>query len=184
MGITSAQGRVAALAGRRIDSPTQTTHRFPLSNVAPVRNRLLGLLEAERVQHLICSAACGADLVALQLAMQLKIPYQIILPFPIESFREKSVVDRPGDWGGAFDQVIANAATNSITVLSTSEKEQEAYRAVTAEIIRLAVESSTNLEPIAIAVWDGIPHGEEDASADFVRLAKAAMIPVLMVQTC
>ena len=47
---------------------------------------------------LVCSAACGADLIALQAAGRVSLRRRIVLPFEPSRFRDSSVVDRPGDW--------------------------------------------------------------------------------------
>jgi hypothetical protein len=64
-------GSVIALAGRRIDAPGADPPRFPLERVSAVRRRLADLLVQEQATALVCSAACGADLAALEAAEQL-----------------------------------------------------------------------------------------------------------------
>src|SRR6476646_7796432 len=61
----------AALAGRRIDAADSEKSRFPLANVSLVRDRLRELFIKRGVDTLVCSAACGADLVALEVAEHL-----------------------------------------------------------------------------------------------------------------
>ena len=104
---------VVALAGRRIDAEGAPA-RFPLKQAPSVKGRLTRLLRGLQPDALVCSAACGADLLALEAAMALKIPVTIVLPFAPERFRETSVVDRPGDWGRRFDAVMKRA-TNGAT---------------------------------------------------------------------
>ncbi len=60
---------VIALAGRRIDAADAAMPRFPLENIPLVRKRLADLLVQERAVALVCSAACGADLIALEEAL-------------------------------------------------------------------------------------------------------------------
>src|SRR5215510_14628657 len=98
--------RVAALAGRRIDAADASTSRFPLANTELVRERLQALLRAEQSDALVCSAAYGADLIALDVAGALGLRRRVVLPFAAERFRQSSVTDRPGDWGPLFDQII------------------------------------------------------------------------------
>jgi len=102
-------GTVVALAGRRIDAPGADPPRFPPERVPAVRQRLVDMLAAERAAVLVCSAACGADLVALEAAERLGLRRRIVLPFAAERFRTTSVTDRPGDWGPLFDRMIAAA---------------------------------------------------------------------------
>src|SRR6266513_899405 len=100
-------GAVAALAGRRIDAPDTKEPRFPLPMAPEVRKMLLALLRREKIRLLICSAACGADLIALDAALKLGIRCRVVLPFEPDKFRRTSVVDRPGDWGSLFDHALS-----------------------------------------------------------------------------
>ena len=59
---------IVALAGRRIDAPGADAERFPLAAVELVRERLHNLLSEKGASTLVCSAACGADLLALAAA--------------------------------------------------------------------------------------------------------------------
>src|SRR3954453_19171963 len=111
-------GAVIALAGRRGDAAGTDPPRFPPEAVPAVRQRLADLLTKERAVALVCSAACGADLVALEEAERLGLRRRIVLPFPPERFRKTSVNDRPGDWGPVFDRLVAAAgATGDLIVL-------------------------------------------------------------------
>ena len=98
----SEDGAVIALAGRRIDAADTNPPRFPLEAVPTVRRRLADLLAKERAVALVCSAACGADLMALEEAERLGLRRRIVLPFPPERFRKTSVIDRPGDWAASI----------------------------------------------------------------------------------
>src|SRR5581483_7775479 len=100
---------VVALAGRRIDGAKTQPPRFPLNQVHEVSRRLGDALRKVRAVALVCSAACGADLVALKEAEQLGLRRRIVLPFAKDKFRETSVIDRPGDWGRIYDGQIAAA---------------------------------------------------------------------------
>jgi hypothetical protein len=120
---------VVALAGRRIDAVDTNPPRFPLEAVPTVRRRLADLLAKERAAALVCSAACGADLVALEEAERLGLKRRVVLPFPPERFRKTSVTDRPGDWASVFDRVIAAAeSTGDLVVLPT-------FQAVTTKLM-------------------------------------------------
>ena len=59
---------VIALAGRRTDAPDAANVRFPPANVDIVKERIRRHLERLTARTLVCSAACGADLVALDAA--------------------------------------------------------------------------------------------------------------------
>ena len=77
---------VFALAGRRIDAAEAAVPRFPLRNAEAVSRRLRAVFEFHKPEALVCSAACGADLIALAEARPLLIRRRVILPFPRERF--------------------------------------------------------------------------------------------------
>jgi hypothetical protein len=169
---------VVALAGRRIDA-VGAPARFPLDQAPRVRKRLDRLLRQLRPAALVCSAACGADLLALEAAESLNIPVIIALPFAPDRFRETSVVDRPGDWGLRFDAVMARAtgAAGRILVLASRSGDDDAYVAATDVILdeaqRLAREmTSGENELVAVVVWDGVSRGEDDLTDYFRRSAR------------
>jgi hypothetical protein len=124
---------VIALAGRRVDAPGTDTPRFPPANVAAVQDRIRHLLVEQTTHALVCSAACGVDLLALEVAGALGIRRRIVLPFVRARFRDTSVVDRPRDWGERFDRVLdAVEANRDLVVLGNAEDDAAAYLARTA----------------------------------------------------
>jgi len=175
---------VAALAGRRIDLPASKDFRFPIENIARVRRDLKRLFAKEDVGMLVCSAACGADLIALDIARKRGIRARIILPFSPERFRQSSVVDRPGDWGTLFDEVIESTPASDVIVLQSESQPDDAYEAVTQEIILQAAMAASPVAAIAIAVWEGNARQETDATASFLRHAKQAGMVERIIRTC
>jgi hypothetical protein len=174
-------GAVIALAGRRIDAEGSDPPRFPLMNVPVVRARLAEVFSSESIAALVCSAACGADLIALEEAERVGRKRRIVLPFSPERFRATSVIDRPGEWGPVFDRVVAAAeAADDLVVLDGGivGDETAAYAAANEAIIReaqaLARAGGTPRRSVAIVVWEGAARAGSDATEDFRRLALAA----------
>ena len=172
---------VVALAGRRIDLPDAQVPRFPLGNVQEVGRRIYKALCEMHAVALVCSAACGADLVALEQAKQLGLRRRVVLPFAPERFRETSVVDRPGNWGSLYDQQIAaTAAAGDLLVLDIATGGDAAYAAANETIVREAQALARTAHPdrahrlIAILVWEGAPRPGSDATARFRDLARRA----------
>jgi class 3 adenylate cyclase len=62
------------------------------------------------------SAACGADLLCLEAALEAGCETHIVLPFPAADFRRSSVDFAGGDWGERFERALA--AADSVTVTS------------------------------------------------------------------
>jgi hypothetical protein len=172
---------VVALAGRRIDPAGAHPARFPLEQVPLVSQRVADALRELRATALVCSAACGADIVALEQAERLGVRRRVILPFAPQRFRQTSVTDRPGDWGPKFDRQIASVvAARDLLVLDVAGDDNVGYaaanKAIVGEAIELAGSKGAACEQrrIALLVWEGSARADGDATADFGSLARDA----------
>jgi hypothetical protein len=177
---------IIALAGRRIDSPDAKEPRFPLKNVDKVRRRIAETLGRLHAIGLVCSAACGADLVALEAAEELGVPRRVVLPFAADLFRKTSVNDWPGDWKSVCDRQIAEAAAaHDLVVLDRNLDDDQAYAAANEAIVReaqaLAKGGAHRL--VAILVWEGAKRQGSDATAGFGVLARKAGFEELSIST-
>ena len=182
---------IVALAGRRVDAPEADSLRFPLSNVELVRARLHKLFLERAATALVCSAACGADLLALAIAGELGMRRRVILPFTREHFRKTSVVDRPGDWGSMFDAICNKVAEQGdLVILGCAEAaEADAYSATTSAIFDEAVRLRTgdkgndDQSILAVIVWEGAATGNDDETAAFAREAQSRRFAVEELRT-
>lgn len=185
---------IITLAGRRIDPQGAPVARFPLEVSPAVRTHIRALLQEQGATALVSSAACGADLLALEAAGELGLRRRIILPCTPEKFRASSVTDRPGDWGRLFDRIIADVQLAGDLVLIAEEQENDAAflstnRAILDEAQKLAPRSTSaapmtqERQILAVIVWDGQPRGELDLTLDFANEARARSIPVAEVLT-
>jgi hypothetical protein len=176
--------RIAALAGRRIDA-ADAPPRFPLANVERVGERLEALLR-EGSGALVCSAACGADLIALEAAGRLGLRRRIVLPFAAERFRATSVTDRPGDWGPLFDRIVGEvAAAGDLVLLGLEEGDEGTYAAANHAILNEAEGLAGGDPPavVAVIVWEGASRGAGDLTEAFATAARARGHPVREVLT-
>lgn len=175
---------VLALAGRRIDAPGAIP-RFPLTQVDAVRGRVRQLLADSATSTLVCSAACGADLIALQVARDLGLRRRIVLPFAPTAFRETSVVDRPGAWGPLFDEIIEAAReADDLVVMSGSRGDDTAYVKANETILDEALMLAGSAERAAAAlVWEGRARGTSDATHAFGESARRRNLEVVVVST-
>ncbi|GAB3636715.1 hypothetical protein GCM10027422_23050 [Hymenobacter arcticus] len=165
--------RVAALAGRRPDASDAKDIRFPLSNVTAVRKKLMRLFMDYSFTHLVCAAACGADLIALDVATELKMKRHIILPFSPADFRSSSVIDRPGDWGELYDKIIWEAKeANCLHLLGYSLDDNEAFTKTTQAIIDQAKELANDSLAFGVVVWEGHSRGDDDFTKEFAALSQ------------
>jgi hypothetical protein len=178
---------VFALAGRRIDAPNAPP-RFPTRNLDAVRERISNLLKQRQAKILVCSAACGSDLIALETAGKLGIRRIVVLPYAREIFRRSSVVDRPGDWGEIYDQVLDEVEKENekdLVVLGYAENDEAAYSATNLAILdhteKAALES--NSPRMAVVVWEGKSRGPGDFTEQFQKEARGRGIETAEVRT-
>jgi len=177
---------IVALAGRRIDAPDAEEKRFPLEMEEIVYVRVRNFFHNNKIEILVSSAACGADLLAQKAARELEIERHIILPFGRERFRETSVTDKPGDWGKLFDEICDEAERkgNLIVLNGFEDDEENAYSAVTSEILKHAKSLEPEKESVlAVAIWEGKAKGESDETARFIEMAKAQNITIKEILT-
>jgi len=174
---------VLALAGRRIDAPGAAEPRFPAAQVPAVRERLRELLASTGATALVCSAACGADLLALEVAGEAQLRRRVILPFDMARFRTTSVVDRGREWGDVFDRVMRALPAIDRVVLNLRESD-DAYTRTNVEILDHAQQLAGAAGPVhAVIVWNGVPRGADDITLQFAETARARGLPVTEILT-
>lgn len=176
---------VVALAGRRVDAPDAREDRFPPGNVLMVEERIRKCFQ-KGVRVLVCSAACGSDLLALGVASELGMRRRVVLPFARALFRETSVTDRPGDWGERYDRVLNEVERQrDLVILGYEQTDPAAYARTNAAIVDEALRIARQDGKVAraLAVWDGKSRGSEDLTAQFLDEARAKGMPILEVLT-
>lgn len=185
---------IVALAGRRTDAPDAETPRFPRKNVEIVRERIREMLIELGANTLVCSAAAGSDLLALEAAASLGLRRHVVLPYGRDQFLDDSVRDRPGDWEWSFNRAYSDArGQGEIHTLRMTGTPHEAYLRATYVILDDAQQLATE-EPrggrqpgagqvTAVVVWDGAPRGPDDLTAAFADEARRRGIPVREILT-
>jgi hypothetical protein len=168
-------------AGRRLDAADATVVRFPPQNVPEVREKIRRLLEKQKPVAIVSSAACGADLLLLDVAGGMNVPCHILLPSNPEDFRVSSVTDRPGDWGELYSKALH---TSEVEVLKLPEG-QEGYLDTNLKLLdraqALAKKQDTGAE--ALVVWNQVSRGSDDVTGHFLEQARLRKIPILEIST-
>jgi hypothetical protein len=172
-------GLVVVSAGRRVDAPDASTPRFPPQNVPAVQARIQEYLERQRPVAIVCSAACGTDLILLQAAQN--IPRYVLLPSAPEEFRQSSVIDRPGVWGAIYDEILRVAEVEVLTLPSG----QEGYLIVNDRLLdkAQAVAGDLGTAVTALVIWNQQSRGDDDVTAHFLHQAKQRGLSVSEIST-
>ena len=176
---------IVALAGRRIDATDTETPRFPSALADSVRTKLTTCLNSVNAKHLVGSGACGADLLAMLSAEELRITKTMILPFNAQTFRSTSVTDRPGNWGLIYDKIIEQLKdSGQLIELNLDENDPEAYIKTNFYMLdhaqKIAEQIGTNHEQnnnastnlMAVIVWEGKPKNTDDTTYHFMQEAQ------------
>jgi hypothetical protein len=134
--------------------------------VAEVRRKIQELFNQEKPLAVVCYAACGADLIVLDVAESMGVERYALLPSKPDEFRKSSVVDRPGDWGDIYDRVLK---TSRVKVLKLPEG-QQGY-----------LETNLRLS-IKVKHWlAGIPHPRKLWSSGTRRPVVPTMSPAIFL---
>ncbi len=179
-------GDVIALAGRRIDAPDAKERRFPATNVELVAARIRALFQEIKPVSLVCSAASGADLIALDVAGQLAIERHIILPFAPEVFCKTSVADSGPEWELRFDLIVTELGVKEeLCSLGHPSRDHQAFSAANEEVLRRAQELAAVhcTRAKAVIVWNGVARKGDDNTKQFADAARNAGFPVHEILT-
>ena len=181
--LLDAGGTLTAMAGRRIDAAGARDRRFPPENETLVSQRIRNMLVATASTGVVASAACGADILALENAADLGLSRRVVLPFSRDRFRTTSVADRGEEWGKRFDAIMAKLGKEDVVELGLDEKEDEAYAATNVQILDEAEKSATDQRVLAAIVWNGLSRGASDLTDAFRQLAVGRKIEAVSVPT-
>jgi hypothetical protein len=134
---------------------------------------------------LVCSAACGADQVALEAAGVMGLTRRVILPFDESRFRVTSVVDRGVEWGAPFDKMMAELrAANAVITLPGGADDTASYAAANLTILDDAQALARVVKAAVVAVL--VAEGEkayEGAEGSFAEEAKRRGLPTVSIST-
>jgi class 3 adenylate cyclase len=109
---------VLAFAGHMIDASDRVVPRFPAALAPAVRAAIRAHLAQFQEPVIYTSAACGADLILIEAALESGAEVNVVLPFDREDFVRTSVAVGGPDWTRRFDAALAKA---SRVILATAE---------------------------------------------------------------
>ena len=171
---------VLVFTGHMVDHHDRASPRFPLGLEPAVRAAIGGALRRIAPLAAYGSAACGADILCLELAQEIGSEIHVVLPFPADEFRRTSVESAPGDWGPRFDRLLE--AAGSVTIASDhratgSTATFEYSNLMMTGLARLRAELlDTSLH--GLAIWDREATGAPSGSTSLVSLWEQRGMPV------
>jgi class 3 adenylate cyclase len=109
---------VVAFAGHMIDAAGRAVPRFPAALVPEVQAALRDALADLRDPVIYTSAACGADLLLIEAALERSCEVNLVLPFDRDDFVRTSVAVGGDAWVRRFDAALTRA---SRVIMATEE---------------------------------------------------------------
>ncbi len=163
-------------AGNRVDATDREQPRFPEANVDRFERRLRRFLEEAQPSGVVSAAAAGADLLVLDVARDLGLRYEVVLPLPIEEFVARSVADRGPAWVRRFRRVVPDASRAIVVDLSAYD---DWYLRGNDVILDHASDVANGEGVLAVTVRSAPDDGPESATDEFARRARGRGLTVI-----
>ena len=170
---------VLVLAGHQVEGTERGAARVPANLESAAREAIRAPLAAARPLAAYGAAACGADILGLELVRALGGEIHVVLPFPPADFR-RTIDD--GDWGARFDRLLETADSvtvasdhrGSVASLEYADLVMTGLGALRAEVL------DTDLRGLAIS--DGASDGRRDGAGWWCSTWKGRGIPFSYVR--
>ena len=171
---------VLVFTGHMMDQPNRAVARFPPSLEPAVRAALRARLAAIAPVALYGSAACGVDILCLELARELGAETHVVLPFPPADFARASVDFAGGGWNARFERALASA--ESVTITSDHYASQSTSTFEYANLVLTGMGAlraqMLDTQVRGLAVSDFSDPGSAGGSASIVQLWERLVMPI------
>ena len=163
---------VLVFSGHMIDGPERATPRFPASFEGAVRDALRARIAALAPLAAYGSAACGVDLLCLELARDAGAETHVVLPFPADEFRRASVDFAGEGWTRRFERALESADSVTITSDHRASGSAATFEYANLVLTGLGCLRAQRLETSvrALVVWDRSAAGAGGGAASQVAL--------------
>jgi hypothetical protein len=100
-------------------------------------------------------------------------------------FKETSVIDRPGQWGALYDEIIDQIEAAGDLMIVQRASDENPYSATNRTILdeALLLANRFHESVIAALVWDGITRGNDDLTEGFGVEARDRGLRVVEIST-
>ncbi len=176
-------GRIGFFSGHTIDPDSSEKIIFPTNANPSVEVRIKRWLSDFDIQIVYSSARAGSEIIFLESALALGIEINMVLPFRVELFIEKCLMNRGSNWIERFHQIYQYA--NSIIVLNEDSSDflissyEFCNRILAAKASSRA--KSIDTEMRALVLWDGNPSDEENDIAEAVKYWAKSRIQIQVI---
>jgi len=186
--------RVVLFTGHMIDQPGRTPPRFPSSCEERARAAVRDALrqEVQRTQgtiQTIASAANGGDILFHEVCDELGVPHRVLLPIPVDLFRNESVAPAGPGWEARFDRLMKQFPSPAF--LSNFEDlpswlavkpKYNAWQRANLWMIQEALATGAAYFTL-IALWDGTLGDGAGGTEHMIRVSKQNGAAVIILRT-
>ncbi len=186
--------RVVLFTGHMIDQPGRTPPRFPSSCEERARVAIRDAIrqELQRTQGTlltIASAANGGDILFHEVCNELDLPHRVLLPIPVDLFRNESVTPAGPGWEARFDRLMKQCPSPAF--LSNLEElpswlaikpNYNAWQRANLWMIQEALATDAAYFTL-IALWDGTPGDGPGGTEHMIRVSKQNGAAVIILRT-
>lgn len=179
--VTSVSALIVVHAGNRVDAPDRPEPRLPAAAVPRLADRLGALLDLLQPEVVVTAAASGADLLLVEQAHARGIAVELVLPCPVDRFRDASVADQGERWLRSFDAEVRHARSDPRWKLVELGHlpDDEGFRAGNQALVDHARALSDRV--LAVVVRPKCSGGAPGMTDDFAERAQSAGLFVLEI---
>ena len=164
-------------SGLMVDRPGTAAERFPPAKVPSVAAAIanaLDAVDASRDGLAISSGACGGDLLFATAALERSMSLQLVLPFGIERFLDKSVAFAGAEWVARFTTTVDDEHCDLVVLdeLGPIPEGSNAFERVNTWMLESWVRARA-ADRTLILLWDAEPGAGPGGTADVYARAAA-----------
>ena len=176
---------VVAFTGHLLDAPGRRSPRFPAEAAPSVRRSIESLLESMGAGIGYSSAACGADVLFLEVLQERGGESNVVLPFDRPDFFAASVAFAGEEWVRRAERVLAKSVRVDQATRGKYNADDLLFFYANSLIIGKAILRSRFLEtePHLLAVWDGKDNRAVGGTAEFIRIWKNFRLPLTVINS-
>ena len=174
---------IVAFTGHMIDSPGRKVPRFPPVLEERVKDAIRSALDYFDPGIGYSSAACGSDILFLELMQERKAETNVVLPFELEEFLQVSVNFAGDQWQTRADQVLARCTQRVQATEGKYLGDDLLFDYANHVIMGKALLRSSMLETdtALVAVWDPKSSAATGGTSDFVQTWESKNLPMHII---
>lgn len=176
---------ILTFAGHMIDRHDRESPRFPAYAEDAVKVSIARAIATTRPSAVVCSAACGGDIIFAEEALRFGAQLYLIMPFESQvDFLYHSVAYAGAQWVERFQHVFRSATQHPYYVrpngYTSDQNFEDNQRAMTFFALGLAASQSASLSSLVLCDPDQLGH-QIGGTGSFLQLCRDSRIPYSII---